>query len=169
MNRFAPVFTLLLIGCVACSHEEIEQAPVVEGQTLILEAAAPADVTAGPLGTKTTMVPNEGKYSVHWSENDAISVNGVTSIQTEIDSENAKSATFIVENINYPLHAVYPAAVASGFEAASALVTLPATQKYTDGSFDPAASVMLGYVADKDDALNFSHAMAYLYISSLVE
>lgn len=165
MNRFAPVFTLLLIGCVACSHEEIEQAPVVEGQTLILEAAAPADVTAGPLGTKTTMVPNEGKYSVHWSENDAISVNGVTSTQTEIDSENAKSATFIVENINYPLHAVYPAAVASGFEAASALVTLPATQKYTDGSFDPAASVMLGYVADKDDALNFSHAMAYLYIT----
>ena len=164
MNRFAPVFTLLLIGCVACSHEEIEQAPVVEGQTLILEAAAPADVTAGPLGTKTTMVPNEETYSVHWSENDAISVNGVTSTQTEIDSENAKSATFIVENINYPLRAVYPSVVASGFEAASALVTLPATQNYAEGSFDPAAAVMLGYM-EEEGTLSFSHAMAYLYLT----
>ena len=164
MNRFAPVFTLLMIGCVACSHEEIEQAPVVEGQTLILEAAAPADVTAGPLGTKTTMVPNEGTYSVHWSENDAISVNGVTSTQTEIDSENAKSATFIVENINYPLRAVYPAAVVYGFDATSATVILPDIQKYTADSFDPAAAVMLGYV-EEGGKLSFSHAMAYLYLT----
>ena len=164
MNRFAPVFTLLLIGCVACSHEEIEQAPVVEGQTLILETAAPADVTAGPLGTKTTMVPNEGTYSVHWSENDVISVNGVTSTQTEIDSENAKSATFIVENINYPLRAVYPAAVVYGFDATSATVILPDIQKYTADSFDPAAAVMLGYV-EEGGKLSFSHAMAYLYLT----
>ena len=110
------------------------------------------------------MVPNEGTYSVHWSENDAISVNGVTSTQTEIDSENAKSATFIVENINYPLRAVYPAAVVYGFDATSATVILPDIQKYTADSFDPAAAVMLGYV-EEGGKLSFSHAMAYLYLT----
>ena len=53
------------------------ETPVAEGKALVLEAVAPSDVVASPFGTKTTMVPNEGNYSVHWSENDAISVNEI--------------------------------------------------------------------------------------------
>lgn len=164
MNRFAPVFSLLLIGCIACTHEEIEQAPDLEGQTLILEASVPADVTSNPLGTKTAMTPNGDTYSVNWSETDAISVNGVTSSDITIDSDDAGSATFVVENVSYPCCAVYPAAVASGSGPASAAVTLPETQTYNEGSFDPAAAVMLGYL-EGDGMLDFSHAMAYLYIT----
>ena len=157
---------LLAIAAVSCVKDNIEDnnVPVAEG-TLVLEAAAPADVTANPVGTKTTMSPNGDNYSVFWSENDAISVNGVASSAIEIAADNAKSATFTVSGVAAPCCAVYPAAVASGFTATSAVVTLPATQKYAEGSFDPAAAVMLGYMAEEEGTLAFSHAMTYLYLT----
>ena len=157
---------LMTLAAVSCEKENIKEneTPVAEGKTLVLDAVAPADVTASPFGTKTTMVPNGEVYSVNWSENDAISVNGKTSSSIEIDEDNAKSATFTVSGVQAPCCAVYPAAVASDFDAASATVTLPATQNYVEGSFDPAAAVMLGYMAD-EGTLAFSHAMTYLYLT----
>ncbi len=141
------------------------ETPVVEEKTLVLDAVAPADVTASPFGTKTTMAPNGEGYSVNWSENDAISVNGKTSSSIEIDADNAKSATFTVAGVEAPCCAVYPAAVASDFDAVSATITLPAAQNYVADSFDPAAAVMLGYMGEGEDALAFSHAMTYLYLT----
>ena len=157
---------LMTLVAVSCEKENItdNETPVAEGKTLVLEAVAPADVTASPFGTKTTMVPNGENYSVNWSANDAISVNGVASSSIEIAEDNAKSATFTVSGVEAPCCAVYPAAVASDFDAASATVTLPEIQKYTADSFDPAASVMLGYMEEEGE-LAFSHAMAYLYLT----
>lgn len=157
---------LMTLAAVSCEKENItdNETPVAEGKTLVLEAVAPADVTASPFGTKTTMVPNGENYSVNWSANDAISVNGVASSSIEIAADNAKSATFTVSGVEAPCCAVYPAAVASDFDANSATVTLPATQKYVEDSFDPAASVMLGYMEEEGE-LAFSHAMAYLYLT----
>lgn len=159
-------FALIASAAVSCVKEDMtdNDTPVVEGKTLILEAVAPADVTANPFGTKTTMVPNGENYSVNWSANDAISVNGVESSSIEIAADNAKSATFTVSGVEAPCCAVYPAAVASDFTATSAVVTLPATQNYAEGSFDPAAAVMLGYM-EEEGTLSFSHAMAYLYLT----
>ena len=158
---------LIASAAVSCVKEDMtdNDTPVVEGKTLVLEAVAPADVTADPLGTKTTMVSDGDNYSVNWSVDDAISVNGVASSSIEIAADNAKSATFTVSGVEAPCCAVYPAAVASDFDANSATVTLPATQKYVKDSFDPAASVMLGYMADEEGVLSFSHAMAYLYLT----
>lgn len=157
---------LMALAAVSCVKEDINDnsAPVAEG-TLMIEAAAPADVTANPFGTKTTMVPNDGNYSVHWSADDVISVNGAASSAIDIAADNAKSATFTISGVAAPCCAVYPASVASGFTATSAVVTLPATQKYTAGSFDPTAAVMLGYMAEEESALAFSHAMTYLYLT----
>ena len=157
---------LMTLAAVSCVKEDINDnnAPVEEG-TLVIEAAAPADVTANPFGTKTTMAPNGENYSVLWSADDAISVNGAASSAIEIAADNAKSATFTVSGVAAPCCAVYPAAVASGFTATSAVVTLPATQKYAEGSFDPAAAVMLGYMAEEEGTLAFSHAMTYLYLT----
>ena len=157
---------LMTLAAVSCEKENItdNETPVAEGKTLVLEAVAPADVTASPFGTKTTMVPNGENYSVNWSADDAISVNGVASSSIEIAADNAKSATFTVSGVEAPCCAVYPAAVASDFDAASATVTLPEIQKYTADSFDPAASVMLGYMEEEGE-LAFSHAMAYLYLT----
>lgn len=157
---------LMTLAAVSCVKEDINDnnAPVEEG-TLVIEAAAPADVTANPFGTKTTMAPNGENYSVLWSADDAISVNGAASSAIEIAADNAKSATFTVSGVAAPCCAVYPAAVASDFTATSAVVTLSATQKYAEGSFDPAAAVMLGYMAEEEGTLAFSHAMTYLYLT----
>ena len=157
---------LMTLAAVSCVKEDINDnnAPVEEG-TLVIEAAAPADVTANPFGTKTTMAPNGENYSVLWSADDAISVNGAASSAIEIAADNAKSATFTVSGVAAPCCAVYPAAVASDFTATSAVVTLPATQNYAEGSFDPAAAVMLGYMAEEEGTLAFSHAMTYLYLT----
>ena len=157
---------LMTLAAVSCVKEDINDnnAPVEEG-TLVIEAAAPADVTANPFGTKTTMAPNGENYSVLWSADDAISVNGAASSAIEIAADNAKSATFTVSGVAAPCCAVYPAAVASDFTATSAVVTLSATQKYAEGSFDPAAAVMLGYMAEEEGTLACSHAMTYLYLT----
>lgn len=157
---------LMTLAAVSCVKEDINDnnAPVEEG-TLVIEAAAPADITANPFGTKTTMAPNGENYSVLWSADDAISVNGAASSAIEIAADNAKSATFTVSGVAAPCCAVYPAAVASDFTATSAVVTLPATQNYAEGSFDPAAAVMLGYMAEEEGTLAFSHAMTYLYLT----
>ena len=157
---------LMTLAAVSCVKEDINDnnAPVEEG-TLVIEAAAPADVTANPFGTKTTMAPNGENYSVLWSADDAISVNGAASSAIEIAADNAKSATFTVSGVAAPCCAVYPAAVASDFTATSAVVTLPATQNYAEDSFDPAAAVMLGYMAEEEGTLAFSHAMTYLYLT----
>lgn len=157
---------LMTLAAVSCVKEDINDnnVPVEEG-TLVIEAAAPADVTANPFGTKTTMAPNGENYSVLWSADDVISVNGAASSAIEIDADNAKSATFTVSGVAAPCCAVYPAAVASDFTATSAVVTLPATQNYAEGSFDPEAAVMLGYMAEEEGTLAFSHAMTYLYLT----
>lgn len=157
---------LMTLAAVSCVKEDINDnnVPVEEG-TLVIEAATPADVTANPFGTKTTMAPNGENYSVLWSADDAISVNGAASSAIEIAADNAKSATFTVSGVAAPCCAVYPAAVASDFTATSAVVTLPATQNYAEGSFDPEAAVMLGYMAEEEGTLAFSHAMTYLYLT----
>jgi len=164
-NVFLAALAVMTVSCVKENAPQTDESLNQVGE-LELHAVAPADVTADPFGTKTTMVPNgkDDGYAVYWSENDAISVNGVTSSAIEIAADNAKSATFTVSGVETPCCAVYPAAVASDFDAASATVTLPAVQEYTEGSFDPAAAVMLGYM-EEEGTLEFSHAMAYLYLT----
>ena len=160
---FLTVFAVMNVSCVKENPAQTDGVINTE-KTLSLKATAPADVNVNTFGTRTSMVPEGEGYAVNWSENDAISVNGKASNSIEIAADNAKSATFAVPGTTAPCCAVYPAAVASGFNAESAVVTLPAEQTYTAGTFDPAAAVMLGYVAEETEVLGFSHAMSYLYI-----
>ena len=166
-KNFNIVLAALAVMTVSCLKENAPQAddslnPAGEFE---LQVAAPDDVTVDPLGTKTVMVPEGNAYAVNWSEDDAISVNGTASVAINVEADNAKSATFTVSGVSAPFCAVYPAAVASGFAQETAVVALPAEQKYVAGSFDPAASVMLGYAADEEGMLAFSHAMSYLYLT----
>lgn len=103
-------------------------------------------------------------YSVYWSGTDAIQINGANSTSITINSGNQSAAEFTIgASLSYPYRAVYPAALASGFVADSVVVTLPATQTYTAGSYDPAAGVMLGYASSGDVA--FRSAMAFLKVN----
>lgn len=160
------ILTAAAVASISCVKEE--GTPIDEhipnNAVLSLQSVAPDNVTANPFGTKTVMVPDGEEYAVNWSEDDAIFVNGVVSSAIEIDPDNAKAATFTVAGVEMPCCAVYPAAVASDYAQKTVVVTLPSEQKYHEGTFDPAASVMLGYV-EEEGSLNFSHAMAYLYLT----
>lgn len=160
--------TFLLISamavCISCIKEEEGYGVTEDGVTITFEASAPSDVESVGLGTKTSMSVIAGGYSVLWNSGDAIMVNGKPSSSITIDPSNPKSATFVVNGINYPCNAVYPSSLASNFDEGKAVLTLPAEQTYRAGTFDPAAAVMLGYVAEEGEPLAFSHAMSYLFI-----
>lgn len=164
MKKLTFLLMAALAVCTSCIEEEAGYGVTEDGLTISFQASAPSDVESVGLGTKTSMSVIAGGYSVLWNPGDAISVNGKTSSSMAIDSSNPKSATFVVNGINYPCNAVYPSALASGFEAGKAVVTLPAEQTYHAGTFDPAAAVMLGHVEGEGQPLAFSHAMSYLFI-----
>ena len=147
----------------SCTRDEITDGK--DGvQDLFLTASSPDDVSVNPFGTKTSMVPNGDCYSVYWSEDDVISVNGVESSAIAVEEGNEKKAVFEVKGVAVPCSAVYPASAVSAFSDGQAELNLPSSQTYVPGSFDPASALMLGYSSD-GSALNFSHVMAYLYIT----
>lgn len=163
-NLFLAALAVMTVSCLKENAPQADESLNPAGE-FELQVAAPDDVTVDPLGTKTVMVPEGNAYAVNWSEDDAISVNGTASVAINVEADNAKAATFTVSGVSAPFCAVYPAAVASGFAQETAVVALPAEQKYVAGSFDPAASVMLGYAEDEEGTLAFSHAMSYLYLT----
>lgn len=82
---------------------------------------------------------SDGKRPVLWSEGDCISVNGVASKPLSAAQAGQKSATFDFDEVlNTPYNILYPASL-----SADSFV-LPATQSYTEGSFDPAAAPLYG-------------------------
>ena len=164
MKKLTFLLMSALALCISCVEEEAGHGVTEEGITISFQASAPSDVESVGLGTKTSMSVIADGYSVLWNPGDAISVNGRTSSSITIDPSDPKSATFVVNGINYPCNAVYPSALASGFESGKAVVTLPAEQTYHAGTFDPAAAVMLGHVAEEGQQLAFSHAMSYLFV-----
>ncbi|MBQ2113160.1 MAG: hypothetical protein II194_08075 [Bacteroidales bacterium] len=163
-NIFLAALAVMTVSCVKENAPQTDES-LVPVEEFELQAVAPADVAKNPLGTRTVMVPENDAYAVNWTETDAISVNGTASTAIKVADDNAKNATFTVSGVKAPFCTVYPAAVASDFTQEAAVITLPAKQKYVVGSFDPAASVMLGYMADEEGSLAFSHAMSYLYLT----
>lgn len=163
-NIFLAALAVMTVSCVKENAPQTDES-LVPVEEFELQAVAPADVAKNPLGTRTVMVPENDAYAVNWTETDAISVNGTASTAIKVADDNAKNATFTVSGVKAPFCTVYPAAVASDFTQEAAVITLPANQKYVAGSFDPAASVMLGYMADEEGSLAFSHAMSYLYLT----
>jgi len=145
-------------------QEDLGEVDVQVLEDLVLEASAPSDVMSENLLSKTVMSEAGTGYAVHWSEDDAISVNGVTSSSIQVGLQNPKSASFQLKGISYPCHAVYPAGVVSDFTKTQAVVVIPSRQVYVRDSFDPSAAVMLGY-SDSGTSLGFSHVMSYLYLT----
>lgn len=120
-------------------------------------------VSAGIGSTKTTM---NSTGDLFWSATDAIQINGVNSSSISINPENAARADFKLEaNLKLPYCAGYPADKFSGYNPLvdTAMVTIPATQTYVAGTFDPNSAVMLAYASD-EKGLSFKTAVAYLKI-----
>ena len=148
------------MAAVGCLKDEPTQTPETNEGVNVLEVTSPSNLT------KTTLVDNGDYYSVNWTANDVISVNGQESSGLTVDTENAKKAVFTFEEkVSAPYCSVYPA---SAYKAESladgiATVVIPAEQTYADGNFDPAAAIMIGY-SEEAGKLTFEHAVAYMQI-----
>ena len=148
------------IAAVGCLKDEPTQTPEINDGVNVLEVTAPLSLT------KTTLVDNGDYYSVNWTANDVISVNGQESSGLTVDTENAKKAVFTFEEkVSAPYCSVYPASayMAESLAEGTAKVVIPAEQTYVEGNFDPTAAIMIGHseVAGK---LTFEHAVAYMQI-----
>ena len=145
MKKFTRIFfAVAALFAFACTTDTTEDLGVQLGSgagqttlTLSLEESRTQ------LGTAVA-----GLYPVTWSEDDAISVNGVTSSKIEI-SENKSVATFTFnEVLAYPYTIAYPA-------AAEGKVLFADQQTHTEGTFAEGAAAMYGYkTAEGGLALN---------------
>ena len=125
---------LSILAAVSCTTEIFIQET---SRTVISANLASSKTAFGALDG--TSRPN------YWSAGDQISVNGVTSDALDAEADGKESATFTFEGaLSTPYYAVYPAAAVSGYDAGSATLTMPATQNYVAGSYDPAALLMCG-------------------------
>ena len=150
---------LALAGCVKEGAPAQMQEQETSGYTIeVISRPAPA--------AKTTLVDNGESYSVNWTSDDVISVNGQESIALTVDAANAKKAKFtFASELTTPYHSVYPASAykAESLADGTATVVIPAVQTYAEKNFDPAAAIMLGY-SEIAGSLAFEHAVAYMQI-----
>lgn len=148
------------MAAVGCLKDEPTQTPETNEGVNVLEVTSPSNLT------KTTLVDNGDYYSVNWTANDVISVNGQESSGLTVDTENANKAVFTFEEkVSAPYCSVYPA---SAYKAESladgiATVVIPAEQTYAEDNFDPSAAIMIGY-SEEAGKLTFEHAVAYMQI-----
>lgn len=148
------------MAAVGCLKDELPQTPETNEGVNVLEVTSPSNLT------KTTLVDNGDYYSVNWTANDVISVNGQESSGLTVDTENANKAVFTFEEkVSAPYCSVYPA---SAYKAESladgiATVVIPAEQTYAEDNFDPSAAIMIGY-SEEAGKLTFEHAVAYMQI-----
>lgn len=158
MKKTTIFLAIMAILSASCAKEELKETTQNNG-TVTIKATVPA--TDGD--SRTSISDNGDKtWSVLWTDDDAISVNGKASTSAVL-SEDRKSAQFTLPVIDVPYKAIYPASAASSEEPLT--VTVPPIQNYVEGGIDPSSAIMLAYSETANQALAFHHAMAYLKIN----
>ena len=158
------IFILLSLLAVGCQKSEPVEAPEVDAVETVgytIEVTSPSAIES-----KTTLVDNGEYYSVNWTANDVISVNGQESTELSVNEENARRAIFtFAEEVSAPYYSVYPASAYKDatLSEGKATVVIPEVQTYIDGNFDPTAAIMIRY-SENVGKLAFDHAMAYMQI-----
>lgn len=152
--------TLAMASCQKAETPVLGVEDPAQDETVVKEFGETVfTLSAGIDQTKTAL---DG-VKVLWEVGDQIVVNGVTSKPL---TQGGASADFEFDAvIDAPFNAVYPASayVAGSYEAGETLVNLPKTQAYVEGSFDPAAALMVG--VGEANGVSFSHAVAYLKLN----
>ncbi len=164
MKKILIAFSGVLFLFYSCANEDslnkmISSREGVRGDGTTLVRGALGDASKTYFGEHDDL-----GYVLYWAQSDVIQINGANSTGISIDESKKSSADFTIgAALEYPYRAVYPAALASGYVADSLLVTLPAVQNYVEGSYDPAAAVMLGYAESGE--VGFQCAMSFLKIN----
>ena len=142
----------------ACAQEELPE----NGNKPVGEAVC--YVSASTCDTKAYLEEkSDGVYKVLWAPEDKVSVNGNESVSADL-TEDKSSATFgFSTELSDPVDMVYPSSVVTGYSERTAQVSLPASQKYVSGSFDPASGLVYGS-GTKAGGVALDHAMALMKV-----
>lgn len=149
---FHLLFAVALLVC-SCAREQAE--PDVP-EPVMLEVSLEQTKTA--LGEKSG-----NRYPNYWTDGDVISVNGVNSKPLSGLPAKSSGAVFELAGIEAPYYAAYPPSAVSDYSAGSAVITIPAEQKWVAGGYDPASFVMLG--RSDNGKINFVYQVALVRIT----
>ena len=152
----------LVAACCSCSEAiDTPQDPETRPSTGSVQLEA---TISGQIDSKT-VASDEGEiYSVTWTGTEKVSVNGMESLDIEVDADNARCAVFTFDEVSAPYASVYPAASFRTILGTTGIVFLPSEQKCVAGSFDPEAALMVGY-SEQEGKIEFHHAVSYLLVS----
>ena len=150
-------FSLALVAACSSCSEAINTLNEQENVQLEL-------TISDQIHSKTLASDKGDVYSVTWTGTEKVSVNGKESQSISVDSENPKRAVFTFDEVDAPYASVYPAAACKSVSGTTGTVSLPAEQKYTAGSFDPDAALMIGY-SEQEGKVEFHHAVSYLLVN----
>ena len=143
MTKFFVAVAALFAG-FACTTDVTEDLGVnLGGQTTLTISL---EESRTQLGEKV-----DGVYSLYWSAEDQISVNGVASNALSADEAGKANATFTFGGqLSHPYCVVYPASAANE-------VTFLASQSYKEGTFCAGAAPMYGYAESAAAPIQMKH------------
>ena len=153
MRKLFVLAAAAALALVSCNVEQEVDAPVVPaGKTVVFSAELTHTRTA--LGDK-----NGSAYPVLWSAGDIVSVNGIASSPIDNSFAGTANAEFTVEGVSAPYYAAVPSSAFFDYSSGFATVNLPAEQTWVDGSYDPAAYLLIGKSSTESIAFNPSVAL----------
>lgn len=123
------------IFCASCSQEISIDEPII-AKKMEIGIGLPSCKTA--LGEK-----DEDAYPNLWQTGDKISVNGKASDGLDAQYNGKASAVFTVEESSAPYCIAFPSSALSDYDNGTACITIPESQKYIEGTYDPKAFVMI--------------------------
>ena len=137
---------------VGCSNDPVEEAALNNTVTLGVNIEDGVRTELGDLVG--------GQYSILWTKNDRIDVNGKRSSALPTEFIGSTSASFTVSGVAAPYNVVYP----SGILNNDGTITVPTVQGYTHGTFDKAAAVMVGHSENDKVSLHNLYSFVKLTI-----
>ena len=173
------LFVILAVSAIfvvlSCSKEQ-HQADTPVGPEVVVPGGddAPTEFSASLPETKTHLgEKSDSSYPNYWSAGDVIYVNGIPSTEININAggKGENYAVFTMDG-NVPAaadgkyYSAYPASAVSNWNssAKSATITIPATQNWVDGNYDPEAYIMVGSSTTK--TLNFNPVMGLIKLTT---
>ena len=169
MKKILLILAVIALAFIpSCTEKEQDTDIVYPEEEIdggITEFTATLPSTKTQLGTPTGETGYR-QWPNLWSNGDMINVNGAVSkaLSTGDGYVGTNYALFKIEGVvNSPFYAAYPSSAVS-YSNGSATITIPATQSWVDGSYDPSSYIMLS--KSSTAKLSFSPMMGLVQLTT---